>query len=822
MSATVAGTHRPVTPGLGTSRRPRAALLAALVAQLAAAGCATSPGPRPAAPPATPQAAGAPRPAPAAGPVRPRPAAGYAGLRDSLPPAGAAPLAGRRIVIDPGHGGYFKGCIGVNGLTEAEVNLGVALALDSLLRAQGAAVLLTRDRDRDFLTPADSTLKTDLAERVRLATAFDPDLFVSIHHNADPGGAHDVNETQTYYKLGDEGPSYDAATDVHRALVRNVGIAAQKLLPGNFAVVRGQGAPALLTESSYLTDPDVEARLRTPEARREEAAALDLGIARFFARRAPVIEWFARVEDEGPAPASGEGFPVLAARVSGAFDDVQLIVDGAPQVPQRVRDSLWWTPSAPLASGGHSATLRVRLAAEGSARPRTLEFRLAKSFRRIDASFPGQRSWNGSQPLALRVRVYDQDGLALRDTVHVRVRPRPGVALPADTVLTVADGEAWGYFRPGAAARARRTATLEFRVRPVARIVDIARRTLAPEIVAALPWRRAARPACRTDFVRLMPAGARLAGAPGTNPGGSASAWLDRNGFAILVADSAGNAHVPAIRGFRAWGPDTAWPPRVVAIAGGALVGRRIVLDPEGGGEDAAGMGPSGTRAATLNLDVARALAGMLEAAGADVRLTRSSDASVSELERVQVSEGFRADRFLRIAHEPAPPVAGHYFSSGAGRRWGQAVARECAALGLADSLPVTEISRYALTQVSCTALYASLARVDSAADEARLLAPGALRAEAYALFAALAHDFAPGAAWPADSLRVTDAGGAPLAGAVITLGGALVLQAGPGGTVRFERTEPGPVEVASADPRAKFREVLLESEHGRTFSGPR
>src|SRR5262249_25427870 len=147
-------------------------------------------------------------------------------------------VRGRRIVLDPGHGGVFRGALGVHGLTEAEVNLGVALHLRGLLEARGAQVLMTRTDDRDFLTPADSSLRSDLAERVRIAGAFHPDLFVSVHHNADARGAHDVNSTQTYYKLGDEGPSLDAAQSVHRFLVRNLGIAEQRILPGNYYVLR--------------------------------------------------------------------------------------------------------------------------------------------------------------------------------------------------------------------------------------------------------------------------------------------------------------------------------------------------------------------------------------------------------------------------------------------------------------------------------------------------------------------------------------------------------------------------------------------------------
>src|SRR4030067_518239 len=167
---------------------------AALLAALALGGCAAvSPGP------------------PRSAATRPLP--GYDRRVDALAAADSAALAGRRIVLDPGHGGIFRGALGVGGLTEAEVNLGVALFLRGLLEARGAEVRMTRTDDRDFLSPADSSLRSDLAERVRIANAFAPDLFVSIHHNADPRGAHDVNETQTHYKLADQGPPLDARSE---------------------------------------------------------------------------------------------------------------------------------------------------------------------------------------------------------------------------------------------------------------------------------------------------------------------------------------------------------------------------------------------------------------------------------------------------------------------------------------------------------------------------------------------------------------------------------------------------------------------------------
>ena len=173
----------------------------------------------------------------------------------------------------------FRGAQGKNGLTEAEANLGVALNLRGLLEARGALVCMTRTDDRDFVMPGDSSLRADLTERTRISNAFHPDLFVSIHHNADARGTHDVNETQTYYKLGDEGPSLDAAQSVHRYLVRNLGIRQHRIMPGNYFVLRNSEAPGVLTESSYITNPDVESRLALAGKQRLEAEALFLGLA---------------------------------------------------------------------------------------------------------------------------------------------------------------------------------------------------------------------------------------------------------------------------------------------------------------------------------------------------------------------------------------------------------------------------------------------------------------------------------------------------------------------------------------------------------------
>jgi len=784
---------------------PRARMRRAVALPLVAAALLVAPG-------CAHRAAAPPPPPPA--PMRPFP--GYAGLADSLGAVDASRLAGRRIALDPGHGGHFAGALGVHGLTEAEVNLAVALRLRDLLVAHGAEVFLTRDRDRDFLTPADSSLRADLAERVRIANAFAPDLFLSIHHNADAGGSHDVNETQTYYKLGDEGVSLDVAQDVHRSLVRNLGIRPHKVVPGNYFVLRQSEGPALLTESSYITNPDVEALLQLPEKREIEAEALFIGLARYFVRPVPVIAGLRAVDPNG-APADSvftAADPAITARVAGDFDLIDLRVDGRSVTPARTTHDITWSPDAPWTSGVHEASLQVRLGGVGASRTRRVRFATPRAAASLTARGFGGLELSRAAPLAaVRVALFERGGAAHVDTLsppdRIRIRRvAGGGVLPADTVVVARDGVAWGYFRRVEPF----TGPARFRVTDT--VVVAGRRRVLADTFTVVPSRR--RPVAWRGVVARMPGGEPLRDVADAREPRPVLRWLNRDGFAVLERDSAGAPIVPRLEGFRRWGSDSAGALALVALAGGALQGRRITLDPEGGGEDPAGVGVSGTRAAHLNLEVARVLTGFLAAAGAEVHLTRAGDQAVSESERVQGSEDFRADRYLRIGHRVRR--CGYYYSSAPGRRWAERTSATFGALGLA-SPPAAEDALYALQQTSCPSLYVSAARVDSAGDEAMLLAPGGARAEAYALYLGLVREWAPQAP-PIDSLEVRDAHGAPVPGAHVTLGDALVLETDAFGRLRFARTEPGPLEAVVDEPRVRARAVLLDSMRGAVLTG--
>ena len=82
---------------------------------------------------------------------------------------------GKRIVIDPGHGGQDRGVV-VDGLSEADLMLDLARRLEGKMAATGMEALLTRG-------PANCP---DEAERAKFANEAGADLILSLHTDAQP------------------------------------------------------------------------------------------------------------------------------------------------------------------------------------------------------------------------------------------------------------------------------------------------------------------------------------------------------------------------------------------------------------------------------------------------------------------------------------------------------------------------------------------------------------------------------------------------------------------------------------------------------------
>ena len=96
------------------------------------------------------------------------------------------------------------------------------------------------------------------------------------------------------------------------------------------------------------------------------------------------------------------------------------------------------------------------------------------------------------------------------------------------------------------------------------------------------------------------------------------------------------------------------------------------------------------------------------------------------------------------------------------------------------------------------------------------------MRAEAYALYLGLLEEWTSASAWSLDTLSVRDSDDRPLPGALVTLGGALVLQTDARGEALFARTETGPMMIAAEHAAMRARALLLDSQRGIRLTGLR
>ncbi|HEY9069877.1 MAG TPA: N-acetylmuramoyl-L-alanine amidase, partial [Candidatus Ozemobacteraceae bacterium] len=183
--------------------------------------------------------------------------------------------------------GSDPGAVGAGGLKESATNLRVARYLAMLLERDGAQVRLTRDTDI-FLS---------LQARVEIARKVQPDLFVSIHHNASlrPGAP---NKGEIYFNALDRGIPLSVGSRMREKLEESSIGTATTLIPGGFYVLRENPAPSILTEAAYISVPEIEKKLRTGRALVDQARAFQLAIRQAF-EKAPL-----RIDVIGKKPAT--------------------------------------------------------------------------------------------------------------------------------------------------------------------------------------------------------------------------------------------------------------------------------------------------------------------------------------------------------------------------------------------------------------------------------------------------------------------------------------------------------------------------------------
>ncbi len=224
----------------------------------------------------------------------------------------------KRVIIDAGHGGHDTGAIGKGGTQEKDVALKISLKLAKLLSEAGLEVLLTRDDDT-FVR---------LEDRTAFANKNKGDLFISVHCNSAPtrnlGGVetYTLNTSSDRYNIrlaarenahaergvGDlqliladlatkanTEESSRLADRVQRELV--TGLKDKNPLVRDlghkealFFVLLGAKMPAILVETSFLSNANEERLLASDAYQSDIADAIAEGVKGFLDERSRVAQ----------------------------------------------------------------------------------------------------------------------------------------------------------------------------------------------------------------------------------------------------------------------------------------------------------------------------------------------------------------------------------------------------------------------------------------------------------------------------------------------------------------------------------------------------
>lgn len=196
---------------------------------------------------------------------------------------------GQTVVIDPGHGnmnswgGTDPGAIGPSGITEREVVMEISLRLGRILQEKGISTIFTRIGETSL----------GASERAAAANISGSELLLSIHANA----AHDrnISGTMTFYCVPDSELKEQLeacrglAELVQEEMLHGLRREDKGVRTGSFTILRQSRVPAALAEVAFISNPEEEKLLSSPDFQQLAAESMAKGIERFLARTGEAV-----------------------------------------------------------------------------------------------------------------------------------------------------------------------------------------------------------------------------------------------------------------------------------------------------------------------------------------------------------------------------------------------------------------------------------------------------------------------------------------------------------------------------------------------------
>ena len=173
--------------------------------------------------------------------------------------------SGTTVVIDAGHGGYDRGGIPGQRVSEKDMTLDVAQRLKNVLSASGYRVVMTRDSD----------VFVPLGTRTAIANQYRNAIFVSIHFNSATRRGADGIETYFYSR-----DSLALASAIHHYVAGGAPSPNRGVRRRGYFVLRRTNIPAILVECGFLTNPTEASYAQNASYRQKLAEEIAAGIGR--------------------------------------------------------------------------------------------------------------------------------------------------------------------------------------------------------------------------------------------------------------------------------------------------------------------------------------------------------------------------------------------------------------------------------------------------------------------------------------------------------------------------------------------------------------
>lgn len=193
------------------------------------------------------------------------------------------PLAGKVIVLDPGHGGADGGAQGKDNTKEKGITLEVAKKARDYLQQAGALVYLTRETDTDLagedVQGLSKRKSIDIRNRLTFIHEKEADLFVTIHLNALP--SEQWSGAQTFY-TGSLPENKHLATMIQDEIIRNLENTKRVPLEINHMyLLKHAEVPSALVEIGFLSNEAERELLKDKTYQQKMAASIYQGIIRY-------------------------------------------------------------------------------------------------------------------------------------------------------------------------------------------------------------------------------------------------------------------------------------------------------------------------------------------------------------------------------------------------------------------------------------------------------------------------------------------------------------------------------------------------------------